>query len=179
MELIDKDAIFLRENLDILFIALNPSVQSNNNGHYFSGKQSLFFKQMYLSGLITEKVDKLIADELIFGGNDYNYKGKNYGVIDLLPSIEETDSNKVKASLEDAELMLARIRKYKPKNVCIIHSVVMKHFKRATGIELKIGYNGRVLKALDTDFYCNYFPNGNNKTTEEKLDIYRLLKSNL
>ena len=179
MELIDKDAIFLRENLDILFIALNPSVQSNNNGHYFSGKQSLFFKQMYQSGLITERVDKLTADDLVFGGNDYNYKGKNYGVIDLLPKIEETDSNKVKASIGDVELMIARIRKYKPKNVCIIHSVVMKLFKRATGIELKIGYNGKVLEGLDTEFYCNYFPNGNNKTTEEKLIIYRFLKSNL
>ena len=57
MELIDKDAIFLRENLDILFIALNPSVQSNNNGHYFSGKQSLFFKQMYLSKTTEEKLN--------------------------------------------------------------------------------------------------------------------------
>lgn len=32
MKLIDKDAIFPRENLDVLFIALNPPVQSNNRG---------------------------------------------------------------------------------------------------------------------------------------------------
>lgn len=50
MKLVDKDAIFLRDNLDILFIALNPPMQSNNNGHYFSGKQSSFFNQLYLSG---------------------------------------------------------------------------------------------------------------------------------
>lgn len=67
MKLIDKDAIFLRDNLDVLFIALNPPVQSNNNGHYFSGKQSSFFNQLYLSGLITEDLDKTIADDLVFG----------------------------------------------------------------------------------------------------------------
>ena len=179
MELIDKDAIFLRENLDILFIALNPSSQSNNNGHYFSGKQSLFFKQMYLSGLVTKDIDRKIADELVFGANDYNYKNKNYGVIDLIPKLEETSSSKVKVKLQDVELMLDRIKKYKPKNVCIIHSVIMKHFKKVTGVELKIGYNGKVLEDSDTEFYCNYFPNGNNKTTQSKLDIYKLLKDSL
>lgn len=176
MKLISKDAIFLRENLDILFIALNPPVQSNNNGHYFSGKQSLFFKQMYLSGLITKDLDKTKADELVFGGNDYNYKHKNYGVIDLLPRIEETNSSKVKVKISDVELMIDTIKRYKPKNVFIIHSVVMKHFKKATGVELKIGYNGKVLKDVDTEFYCNYFPNGNNKTTELKINIYKELR---
>lgn len=179
MKLVDKDARFLREDLDILFIALNPPVQSNNNGHYFSGKQSLFFKQMYLSGLVTKDLDKTIADELVFGCNDYNYKNKDYGVIDLLPRIEETNSGKVKVETQDVELMIDRIKKYKPKNVCIIHSVVMKQFRKVTGIDLKIGYNGKVLKDIDTEFHCNYFPNGNNKTTESKVMIYELLKNSL
>lgn len=179
MKLIAKDAMYLRENLDVLFIALNPPTQSNNNGHYFSGKQSLFFKQMYLSGLITMDLDKLIADELIFGGNEYNYKNKNYGVIDLLPSTEETNSGKVKVKISDVELMINRIKRNKPKVVCIIHSIVMKHFKKATGIELKIGYNGKIFEELDTVFYCNYFPNGNNITTEEKVKVYENLRNGL
>lgn len=179
MKLIDKDAIYLKENLDILFIALNPSVQSNNNTHYFSGKQSLFFKQMYQSGLVTENLDRLTADELVFGGNEYNYKGKNYGVIDLLPRIEETNSNKVKVKVSDVELMINRIKKYKPKNVCIIHSIVMRNFKKVTGVDLVIGYNGKVIEGLDTEFYYNYFPNGNNKTTESKVEIYKEIKSKL
>lgn len=74
MQLIDKADSYLKENLDILFVALNPPVQSNTNGHYFSGKQSIFFKQLYLSGLITKEIDKAIADELVFEGNKYNYK---------------------------------------------------------------------------------------------------------
>lgn len=179
MKLVDKDAVFLRENLDILFIALNPPVQSNNNGHYFSGRQSLFFKQLYLSGLITENLDKTTADDLVFGGNRYNYRSKNFGVIDLKPKVEETNSNKVKVKSEDTELMINRIKTYRLKNVCIIHGEVMKYFKRATGIELKIGYNGRVFKDLNTEFYCNYFPNGNSISTETKIRVYQALKNNL
>ncbi|HRC81925.1 MAG TPA: hypothetical protein PLF27_11115 [Sedimentibacter sp.] len=97
MNLIEKDAKFLRDNLDVLFIALNPPLQSNNNGHYFSnnghyfsGRRSSFFKQLYLSGLIVENIDKSIADDLIFGENKYNYKNKEFGVIDLKPLVTKS-----------------------------------------------------------------------------------------
>lgn len=179
MKLVDKDAIFLRYNLGILFIALNPPMQSNNIAHYFSGKQSSFFNQLYLSGLITEDLDKTIADDLVFGGTKYNYKNKHFGVIDLIPRLEETNSSKVKAKKEDVELMIERIKKYKPRNICIIHSVVMKELKKVTGIELTYGYNGKALKDSNTEFYCNYFPNGNPVTKESKIKIYEKLRDTL
>lgn len=77
MNLIEKDAKFLRDNLDVLFIALNPPLQSNNNGHYFSGRRSSFFKQLYLSGLIVENIDKSIADDLILVRINIIIKTKN------------------------------------------------------------------------------------------------------
>lgn len=179
MLLTDTDAIYLKEDLDLLFIALNPPKQSNNNGHYFSGKSSTFFKQLAESGLITGHIDKLIADEIVFGDTRNNYRNKRFGVIDLIPTLEETNSNKVKVSSEDVRLLLWRLRKFKPKNVCIIHSEVMRQFTKETGIKLIYGYNGKLLEGLDIDFFCNYFPNGNPITTETKLEIYRDLKSRL
>ncbi len=74
MKLVDKDAVYLREGLDVLFVALNPPQQSNNNGHYFSGRNSRFFQQLFKSGLITENLDKLIADESVFGGKNITIK---------------------------------------------------------------------------------------------------------
>lgn len=97
---------------------------------------------------------------MVFSGTEYNYKNKHFGVIDLIPRLEETNSSKVKAKTEDVELMIERI-KNKLKNVCIIHSSVMKELKKVIGIELRYGYKGKVLKDLNTEFYCNYFPNGN------------------
>jgi hypothetical protein len=179
MLLTEKDAIYLKDGLDLLFIALNPPKQSNNNGHYFSGRNSTFFKQLAESGLIARQVDKLIADDIVFGDTRYNYEKKRFGVIDLIPTVEETNSNKVKVKSEDVRLLLLRLQKFRPKNVCIIHSEVMRQFTRETGIKLKYGYNGKLLEGLDIDFYCNYFPNGNPIATGIKLEIYRDLKSRL
>ena len=179
MKLIEKDALYLRTGLDLLFIALNPPVQSNMNGHYFSGKGSTFFKQLYESRLIRENIDRENADELVFGGTKYNYKNWNFGVIDLLPRIEETDSTKIRVKKEHVDLLFSRIVTYKPKYVCIIHSKVMKAIKEYAGIDLSYGLNGKVIENCDTIFFCNYFPNGNSIRTSKKLEIYDKIKSEI
>lgn len=179
MPLVDKDAIYLRRNLDILFIALNPPEQSNNNGHYFSGNQSTFFKQLYLSGLINEELDKTVADKLVFGENKSNYKNKSYGIIDLVPKLAETNGGLVQVKNEDVALMIERIIKFKPKIVCILHSKIMKSFARFTRIDLIYGYNGKLFDNSDTLFFCNYFPNGNNISSDRKVNIFKEIREKL
>ncbi|WP_062050469.1 hypothetical protein [Bacillus sp. JCM 19034] len=179
MQLINLDGKFLRPNLDLLFVALNPPVNSNNNGHYFSGKQSSFFKQLYLSGLINSDIDKSKADELIFSKDSmYNYKGKEFGVVDLLPNLVETDSSKVRVRREDVILLLNRIKVNNPKVVCIIHSKVKKEVEKVINKRLDYGKCGDVIADCNTVFYCNYFPNGNNIPTQKKLSIYESIKKN-
>ena len=46
-----------------------------------------------MSGLINEELDKSYADEVVFGGNKYNYKNKSFGDIDLIPNLVETNGN--------------------------------------------------------------------------------------
>lgn len=60
---------FVRYGLDILFVGLNPANGSDDHGHYFSVNQA-FWNQLYKAGLITENVDKLCADDEIFGNNE-------------------------------------------------------------------------------------------------------------
>lgn len=52
---------FVRENLDILFVGLNPAKGSSYNCHYFSVNQA-FWNQLYDAGLITARIDKASAD---------------------------------------------------------------------------------------------------------------------
>jgi G:T/U-mismatch repair DNA glycosylase len=179
MNLANKDSAYLRNNIDLLFIALNPPKQSNSNGHYFSGKQSLFFKQLFESGLITANLSKSKADEAVFGASNFNYKNSQYGVVDLVPYRVETDSNSVRVTKENVSLLLGKIRVYNPKNVCIIHSKVRAEIEKEIGIRISYGANGKLLDNCETVFYCNYFPNGNNIPTAEKLRIYRLIKDKL
>jgi len=78
--------------LDVLFLALNPPVQSNANGHYFSGQTSRFYHLLFLSGLITEALPKACADDVVFGTTSVNYNQSAFGVADLVNDLVETDS---------------------------------------------------------------------------------------
>lgn len=175
MSLVNKNGKYLKPNLDLLFVALNPPFQSNNNGHYFSGKQSLFYNQLYQSGLITTEVDKTIADDLVFGSNKVNYKRLRFGIVDLKPHIVETDSNKIKVTKEDIEILIKKINENNPRVVCIIHSKVKKEIERILSEKFDYGYWGKVLDN-DIDFYCNYFPNGNNISSKQKISIYEQIR---
>lgn len=120
---------------------------------------------------------KLIADENIFGGSKYNYKNRKYGITDLLPHNEETNSNKVKPKRENTELLIRRIFEFRPRLVCIIHSKVMDALKKYVGKELCYGNNGRYFVDSDAIVFCNYFPNGNTIPTVKKLEIYEKIRS--
>jgi G:T/U-mismatch repair DNA glycosylase len=179
VSLVNKDAIFLRPNLDLLFVALNPPNQSNINGHYFSGKQSLFYKQLYQSGLITTEVDKMTADDLVFGSNKVTYKGMQFGIVDLIPHTVETDSSKVNVTKEDVKALVKRIYENSPRVVCVIHSKVKREFEKLLNKKFEYGYWGKVMDNCDTKFYCNYFPNGNSISSKEKLTIYKQIRNAL
>jgi G:T/U-mismatch repair DNA glycosylase len=172
---------FIRNNLDVLFVGLNPPYQSNFNAHYFSGKQSRFFYLLYLSGLTTVNVDKSYADEKVFGDTLYNYNKSNFGVTDLMQHKVETNSSKVKATSNDVLKLCETVIKHSPKFICIIHSKVKYAFDRFPNQHiigsLSYGNCGNVLNNCSSTFFLNYFPNGNNIPDEPKLKIFGELKS--
>ena len=86
---------FIRKNLGILFVGLNPSIGSSEKVHYFSVKQSLW-NQLYQTGLIISSIDKAYADEVVFGSTKINFHGWSYGITDLVTEIAESDSRKIK-----------------------------------------------------------------------------------
>jgi G:T/U-mismatch repair DNA glycosylase len=172
---------YLRPDLDLLFVALNPSDQSNANGHYFSGRQSRFFRLLHLSGLIDREVDKLEADERVFGDNTINYNGARFGVVDLVGELVRTDSAKVRPGPEHVDALIERIVRLAPRLVCVIHAKI-RDAVNGSGHPLLIGrldYGscGRILRGCRSEFFLNYFPNGNTITDARKLEIFAALKS--
>lgn len=66
---------FMRPNMDVLFVGLNPATASAERQHYFS-TTGHFWYRLYDSGLITRalgcsNVDGY-ADEMVFGQTTYN-----------------------------------------------------------------------------------------------------------
>ena len=120
---------FLKNNLDVLFVGLNPAKGSSDNRHYFSVNQA-FWNQLYDSGLITKRVNKMIADELIFGNNEYNCQKLNYGVTYLVTEFAESDSTKITPTLNDVKRIIGVIIKYQPKKVVILNGKVLSFLFR-------------------------------------------------
>jgi G:T/U-mismatch repair DNA glycosylase len=176
---------YVRRGLDVLFVALNPPTQSANNGHWFSGEQSAFFKLLHLSGLITESVPKPTADEIVFGGTSVNFKGAAYGVTDLRPELVETDSGKVRVGDEHVERFIATVRANEPRIVCVIHGKVRTEFNRLVGrmsgviAPVEVGQFTSPLAECGSRFICNHFPNGNAHTDAVKIDIFRMVFARL
>lgn len=169
---------FLRPHLDVLFVSLNPSEQSNSNGHYFSGRQSRFFDLLYKSGLLTEMVPKATADEIVFGSTDVNYGSKAFGVVDLVRDVVQTNSGKVPTTAQHVDALSKDILKYDPRFVCVIHYKPRRALNKYAGLvnELTYGICGALLPGSSASFVMNYFPNGNKFPDEKKLQIFRQLR---
>lgn len=172
---------FLRTNLDILFIGLNPADGSNKKGHYFSVNQS-FWSQLFGSNLISKEVSKDIADDLIFGSNKLNYNHWNYGITDLVTKYAESNSSIIRPTVNDIIRVKSEILNYKPKTVVILHSKVLKcifqHLNKPTP-NSNSGSLGKLFPLSKIEFFNIAFPHGNSISSADKIEKYKELRNNL
>ncbi len=165
---------FLRFNLDILFVGLNPANGSSNNGHYFSVNQA-FWNQLYASGLIGKQIDKWTADDIIFATNDFNYNNWNYGITDLVTQYAESDSNKIKPTIDNCKKLKTDIQSFKPKVVILLHGKVIKNFLGFVKRQIPLsnsGALGKLITNCDTEFFNIAFPHGNAINSDNKIKRY-------
>jgi hypothetical protein len=169
---------FVRPGLDVLFVALNAPEQSNARGHWFSGQASRMYCLMHQGGLLTGEVSKSCGDQIVFGSNAANYRGAQYGIIDLVDDIVETRSSRVKPNDSHVRRLIARIRENEPRFVCVMHSAVRDALNRHADLKRKLDYGlcGCALPGCSSTFVLNYFPNGNRIPDARKLAVFRDLR---
>jgi hypothetical protein len=169
---------FLRYNLDILFVGLNPATGSSDNGHYFSVNQSLW-SQLYNSGLLKKNLDKSNADNIVFGANFHNYKNWEFGITDLITEYAESNSRKIKPTLKDFQNLENTIKTYVPLTVVILHGKVLRGFFRYLNLSVpksNTGYLGKLFRDTPTTFFNIAFPHGNSICSNQKVVQYKLVK---
>lgn len=171
---------FVRPGLDILFVGLNPAGGSSRNRHYFSVNQA-FWSQLHGAGLITRPVDKMGADDIVFGSTEVNAFGWNYGITDLVVEVAESDSRRVKPTRADCERLVAQVAEIRPRAVVLLHSKV----RRALGRYLLMpdlagyGYLGRLLASSPADFFAVAFPHGSSVKSSETVGYYQAIVRHL
>ena len=102
----------IRPNLDVLFVGINPGVQSALTGHHFAGFSNRFWKLLYESGL---------APEPVTAKDDVRLPQWGYGVTNLVarpsPGIDDL---KPAEYLEGWGALRRKIRRYRPRIVAFV-----------------------------------------------------------
>lgn len=170
---------FVRNNLDVLFIGLNPAKGSSRNKHYFSVNQA-FWNQLFSAGLIKSIIDKSNADDIVFGSTKINCNNYQFGITDLVTKIAESNSQKIKPTDEDCKILKETIIKIKPRTAVILHGKVLDRFISYLGFEppeSNTGYIGELIDSCPTSFFNIAFPHGNSIKSEKKIIRYKELKN--
>ena len=105
-----KDRI--KPGLRVLFVGINPGVRSAITGHHFAGFSNRFWKLLFESGLVPERITYADDDRLTEWG---------FGITNLIarpsPGI---DTLRPAEYLAGWKILERKIRRYKPKAVALV-----------------------------------------------------------
>lgn len=144
---------YIHPQMDLLFVALNAPVNSNNNGHWFTNNMS-FWNLLYRVGIITKPIKNLLeGDEKVFGDTSINHNNWSIGVTDLIGTIVETDSSKVEPNNEDVKRILEILNNHQVKKLCLMHNQVGEAFRVYSGIPFNQNRYGQIGTYKSTEIY--------------------------
>lgn len=103
---------YLRDNLDILFVGLNPGLYSAQVGHYFAYKHNRFWSALSASGLIPETVGPEEDARLLEWG---------IGLTDVVKRPTRGIQELKRAEFQrGARALREKIVRYQPRIVCFV-----------------------------------------------------------
>lgn len=127
-------------------------------------------------------MEKLVADEIVFGSNAINFHGWNYGITDLVTEIAESKSPLVKPKVSDYERLRDTILKNSPTVAILMLKKVTDKFLKYMD-EPKVNANhgkmGKIIDNCPTMFYSVAFPHVNSIPSKEKVEKYKEVKEYL
>lgn len=103
---------YLRTDLDIVFVGINPGTYSDRAGHYFARRTNLFWTALYRAGLVQESLTPQ---------DDERMNGLGYGLTDLVAR----PTNNMDALARDefvhgGILLRAKLVRYAPRIACFV-----------------------------------------------------------
>ena len=104
--------------LRVLFVGINPGVRSALTGHHFAGPSNNFWRLLYDSGLVPERVTHLDDDRLPRWG---------YGITNLVARPTPGVADLTRTELQAGRAALERkVRRHKPKLVAVVGITVFR-----------------------------------------------------
>ncbi|XP_043495823.1 G/T mismatch-specific thymine DNA glycosylase-like [Polistes fuscatus] len=164
---------YLKENLDMVFVGINPSLMAAHRGKYYAGPGNHFYKLLYESGLTPK-----------FMSFDEDHKLLQYGIgltnIVTRPTRSSADLKRTEIK-EGAKIVEEKIKLFKPKiaifnGKCIYEVYANKTSKSSFhfGLQPELIENTAVWVVPSSSARCANFPR-----MTDKLHFYTALKKYL
>ena len=120
----------IEPGLRVLFVGINPGVRSAKTGHHFAGYSNRFWKLMFESGLVPERITHQDDERLTeFGFGITNLIARpSRGIGDLSPS----------EYVEGWKSLEKKIRRYKPEVVALVGVTLFRALKPLMGDEIDV-----------------------------------------
>ena len=133
---------YLKTNLDIVLVGLNPSLYSAEVGHYFATPRNRFWRAINQSGLLTDPLD---------AASDYKMLEHSIGLTDIVKRPTRGASDLRAADFREwAPILKAKMEQFKPLIVCFHGAVAYRSYlKYAEGMKassLSLGLQPHTIK---------------------------------
>lgn len=108
----------IRPGLLVLFVGINPGVRSALTGHHFAGPSNRFWKLLFESGLVSERIGHADDDRLPEWG---------FGITNIVPRpTPGIDSLRQRDYVEGRLLLRRKVRRYAPRIVALVGITVFR-----------------------------------------------------
>lgn len=119
-----KDRI--RPGVRVLFVGINPGVRSALTGHHFAGPSNNFWKLLFESGIVPERVSHVDDDRLPDWG---------YGITNIVarptPGVSDLTLTELRAGRAALE---RKVKRYKPEIVALVGITVYRALFPRSGV---------------------------------------------
>ncbi len=111
---------YLKEDLDIVLVGLNPSLRSVEVGHYFATPRNRFWRAINRSGLLAEPLDT---------NTDYRILEHGIGMTDIVKRPTRGASDLRAADYREwAPVLREQLERYEPLIVCFHGAVAYRNY---------------------------------------------------
>ena len=113
---------YLKPDLDIVLVGLNPSLYSVEVGHYFATTRNRFWPAINRSGLLTEPLDS---------STDYKMPDQGIGMTDIVKRPTRGASDLRAADYREwAPVLKEKLERFQPLIVCFHGAVAYRNYLR-------------------------------------------------
>ena len=158
----------IRPGVEVLFVGINPGIRSAMTGHHFAGFSNRFWKLLYESGLVPERITFADDDRLPDWG---------FGITNIVPrATPGIDTLSADEYTRGRTRLHAKIRRFRPRVVALVGVTVFRAMFPDHKGRVVVGLQRQTLDGIPVFVLPNTSGRNANFSYAEMLAAFKSLK---